>query len=65
MRMDTAEQVEVERTPLPGDDDQFPDEAVAELRVLTTERYSSLALVAQVAARGFSPGDVASTRAGF
>jgi len=49
---------------MPGDDDQFPDEAVAELRVLTTERYSSLALVTQ-SRRELYPGDVASTRPGF
>lgn len=63
MRLDTGEVV-VERTPLPGDDDQFPDEAVAELRVLSTERYSSLALVTQ-SRRELLPGDVATTRAGF
>jgi hypothetical protein len=64
MRLDTAEQVEVERTPLPGDDDQFPEEAVAELRVLSTERYSALAFVVQTR-RELLPGDVALTRVGF
>lgn len=62
MRLDT-DQVQVERTPLPGDDDQFPEEAVAELRVLSTERYSSLAIVTQ-SRRELIPGDVATTRPG-
>ena len=64
MRLDTPEQVQVERTPLPGDNDEFPEEAVAELRVLTSERFSSLALVSQ-ARRELVAGDVATTRAGF
>jgi len=63
MRLDN-DKVVVERTPMPGDDDQFPEEAVAELRVLTTERYSSLALVTQ-SRRELYPGDVATTRPGF
>jgi hypothetical protein len=63
MRLDT-DQVQVERTPLPGDDDQFPEEAVAELRVLTAERFSCLAFVSQ-SRRELVPGDVATTRAGF
>jgi len=62
MRLDTDD-VQVERTPLPGDDDQFPEEAVAELRVLSTERYSSLAIVTQ-SRRELLPGDVATTRPG-
>jgi hypothetical protein len=64
LQMETSENVKVEKTPLPGEDAQFPEEAVAELRILTTERYSSLALVTQ-SRRELSPGDVATTRAGF
>ncbi|HEV8549028.1 MAG TPA: LysM peptidoglycan-binding domain-containing protein [Polyangiaceae bacterium] len=64
MILDTNEQVDYDRTPLPGDDQKFPDEAIAELRVLTTERYSSLAFVAQTR-RELVPGDVALTRVGF
>jgi hypothetical protein len=64
LQMETADNVKIEKTPLPGDDGQFPEEAVAELRVLTTERYSSLALVTQ-SRRELTPGDVATTRAGF
>jgi LysM domain len=64
MNIETGEVVTVEQTPLPGDEDTFPEEAVAELRILTTERYSSLAFVVQ-SRRELSPGDVASTRPGF
>jgi hypothetical protein len=64
MQMESAEPFQVERTPLPGDDRQFPEESVAELRVLSTERYSSLALVTQ-SRRELSPGDIATTRAGY
>jgi len=64
MRLDSPDPVQVERTPLPGEDDQFPAEAVAELRILTAERFSSLALVSQ-SRRELVPGDVATTRAGY
>lgn len=64
MRTDVPEPVAVERTPLPGEDSKFPDATVAELRILTTERYSSLAIVTH-AKRELLPGDVAVARAGF
>jgi hypothetical protein len=47
MKMDTPAIVEVETTPLAGDDRKFPEEVVAELRVLRTEPKSSVALVMQ------------------
>jgi hypothetical protein len=64
VQMETPDGVHVERTPLPGDDGEFPEESVAELRVLSAERYSSLALVTQ-SRRELSPGDIATTRAGY
>ena len=64
MDTDTGEVVTVVKTPLPGDDADFPQEAVAELRILTTEPYSSLAFVVQTR-RELVPGDVASTRPGM
>jgi len=64
LRTDVQEPVAVERTPLPGEDSKFPDATVAELRILTTERYSSLAIVTH-ARRELLPGDVAVARAGF
>jgi hypothetical protein len=64
LRTDVPEPVAVERTPLPGEDDKFPEEVVAELRVLTTERFSSLAIVTH-AKRELVPGDVAVARVGY
>lgn len=56
VRMDSPEHVEVETTPLRGDADKFPEEAVAELRVLRTEKASAIALVTQ-SRREVVPGD--------
>jgi hypothetical protein len=64
LRTDVSESVRVERTPLPGEPEKFPDEVVAELRILSTERYSSLALVTQ-ASRELVAGDAAVAHAGF
>jgi hypothetical protein len=64
MRTDVPENGQVERTPLPGENQNFPPEQVAELRVLTTERYSSLAIVTS-SKRELVPGDVAFSRAGM
>jgi hypothetical protein len=64
MRTDVPENGRVERTPLPGDNKSFPAEPVAELRVLTAERYSSLAIV-MTSTRELVPGDVAFARAGM
>jgi len=64
LRTDVPEPVAVERTPLPGEDSKFPDTTVAELRILSTERYSSLAIVTQ-SKRELLSGDVAVARAGF
>jgi hypothetical protein len=64
LRTDVSESVRVERTPLPGEPEKFPDEVVAELRILSTERYSSLALVTQ-ASRELVAGDAAVAHAGY
>ena len=64
VRMDSPENAEIERTPLPGDADKFPEESVAELRVLRADRFSSVALVVQ-SRREVSPGDLAVARPGF
>jgi hypothetical protein len=47
VRMDSPERVDLETTPLHGETEDFPEEAVAELRVLRTEQFSSIALVVQ------------------
>jgi hypothetical protein len=64
LQLDAPDQVYFEDTPLPGDDRDFPEEAVAELRILTTEPNTSLAFIVQ-SQRELVPGDVATTRPGF
>jgi hypothetical protein len=56
VRMDSPEHDDVETTPLHGNPEHFPEEAVAELRVLRTEKASSIALVTQ-SRREVVPGD--------
>jgi hypothetical protein len=56
LRMDSSERVDIETTPLHGENSQFPEEAVAELRVLRSEKFSSVALVTQ-SRREVVPGD--------
>jgi LysM domain-containing protein len=62
--MDVPERIEIEPTPLDGDDDIFPEEVVAELRVIRAHRYSSLALVSESHVE-IEPGDQAVARKGF
>jgi hypothetical protein len=47
LKMDSPEIVDIETTPLSGDERKFPEEVVAELRVLRTEPKSAVALVIQ------------------
>jgi hypothetical protein len=63
VRMESSKRVDVERTPTAGEDKQFPAEVVAELRILRTEKYSSLAIVIE-SNREIEPGDVASSIVG-
>jgi hypothetical protein len=63
MRTDVSEPVRSEDTPLVGKDGDFPDEIVGELRVLRTQKQSSLALVTS-SNREISPGDRAVTTSG-
>jgi hypothetical protein len=58
VQIESASRVETERTPTRGDDKEFPSEVVAELRVLRTEKYSSLAIVVE-SNREIEPGDIA------
>jgi hypothetical protein len=64
IRMDVPERVELEVTELEGDEESFPEEVVAELRVIRAHRYSSLALVTG-SSEEIEPGDRAVTRKGF
>ena len=63
MRIDSDANAEVEAHALPGDSKNFPVETVAELRVLRTEKYSSIALVTE-SRSGAVPGDLAVSRVG-
>ncbi len=58
MKIESAKSADFERTPTDNNDKQFPSEVVAELRVLRTEKYSSLALVVETN-REIEPGDIA------
>jgi hypothetical protein len=58
VNIESSKRVEVETTPTRGEDKSFPSEVVAELRVLRTEKYSSLAIVIE-SLREVEPGDVA------
>jgi hypothetical protein len=62
--IDSSQRVEVERTPLRGDEKKFPDEVIGELRILRTEKYSSLAMVT-VSHREIVPGDRVVARKGL
>jgi hypothetical protein len=62
--IDSSQRVEVERTPLRGDEKKFPDEVIGELRVLKTEKYSSLAMVT-VSHREIVVGDRVVARQGL
>jgi hypothetical protein len=63
VRIDSDESAEVEATPLPGESKNFPTETVAELRVLRSEKYSSIALVVS-SAQELVAGDLAVSRVG-
>ena len=58
MKIESSKSADVERTPTDQSDKDFPSEVVAELRVIRTEKYSSLALVIETN-REIEPGDIA------
>jgi hypothetical protein len=62
--MDQPERLDLEVTELVGDEESFPQEVVAELRVIRSHKYSSLALVTE-SHEEIEPGDQAVTRKGF
>jgi hypothetical protein len=62
--VDVPESVRIERTPLSGDEKKFPEEIIGELRVLRTEKYSSIAIVT-VSHREIVAGDRAVARKGY
>jgi hypothetical protein len=64
VRIDSPAAVDVETTPLQGDENKFPAEVIAELRVLRAEKQSSVALVVE-SAREIVAGDRALARKGY
>ena len=63
MLINTPEEAGDEDTPTNGDPDKFPEDTIAELRVLRTEKYSAIALVVE-SKREVVSGDLAVTRPG-
>jgi hypothetical protein len=63
MRTEAPQPATYETTPLLGTERDFPEEVVGELRVLRTQKYSSIALVTG-SNRELLPGDRAVTKAG-
>ncbi|HYP88902.1 MAG TPA: LysM domain-containing protein, partial [Polyangiaceae bacterium] len=63
MKIESPKSSDVERTPIEGEDKQFPSEVLAELRVLRAEKFSSLAIVIE-SRRELEPGDVATSLQG-
>lgn len=64
MLMDVPENVAFESTPLEGEAEDFPEEVVAELRVIRSHKFSSLALITE-SAEEVEPGDQVVLRKGF
>lgn len=64
VRTDVPERVKVEYTPLKGEQKDFPEEVVAEVRVVQTEKDASLVMVTS-ATREIEPGDRLVARKGY
>lgn len=62
--MDVPDSMEFEPTPLDGEDEMFPEEVVAEMRVIRAHKYSSLALITE-SSEEVEPGDQAVARKGY
>jgi len=62
--LDVPDRVKFETTPLHGDERKFPEEIIGELRILRTERHSSIALVT-VSHREIVAGDRCIARRGY
>jgi hypothetical protein len=64
IRMEIPDRIEIEETPLHGDEEDFPEEVVAELRVIRAHRFASLAIITE-SREEIEPGDQAVARKGF
>ncbi len=63
MLINSPEWAGAEQTPTDGDEKTFPEDTIAELRVLRTEKFSAIAIVTQ-SKRELVAGDLAVTRPG-
>ena len=64
MRIEVPESATFENTPLKGNEKDFPEEIIGELRILRANKYSSVCLVT-ASHREIEPGDRAVTRKGY
>ena len=64
IRMSAEGPVESEMTPLHGDEKDFPEETVGEVRVIRTQKYSAFALITESSVE-VEPGDRLVSRKGF
>jgi hypothetical protein len=64
IRMEVPDRIEIEETPLHGDEEDFPEEVVAELRIIRAHRFASLAIITE-SREEIEPGDQAVARKGF
>ncbi len=62
--LDVPEDAQFDSTPIEGDPEDFPEEVVAEMRVIRAHKYSSLALITE-SAEEVEPGDQVVARKGF
>ena len=62
--MDVPESLDIELTPLSGDEDVFPQEVIGEVRIIRAQRFSALALVTE-SHEELEPGDQLVARKGF
>jgi hypothetical protein len=64
IKTDVPERVEIEETPLSGNEEVFPEEVIGELRVIHAHRYSALAIITE-SHEEIEPGDRAVARKGL
>lgn len=64
VRTDVPEHVQVEDTPLAGEDKDYPEEVIGELRVLRADEYSSVTVVT-ASRREIEPGALCVARRGY
>jgi LysM domain-containing protein len=64
VRLDVPEHIAVLPTPIEGDEEDFPEEVIGEVRIVRAHPYASLAIVSQ-SAQEIEPGDRIVAKKGF